>query len=204
MPPPGGLMGSTLISLALFALVGSFTPGPNTVMVTASGAAFGFARTMPHMLGVTIGFTAMVFAVGLGLGQIVAAVPQAHWWLRIAGSAYLLYLAWRIARAGDPGAGEAARKPLTFLEAALFQWINPKALTLAFGVITAFTTATGNLWIELSVIAAIFALACFPALVVWCLFGVAIRRLLTSPRALRITNLVLAALVALSVVLLFV
>jgi threonine/homoserine/homoserine lactone efflux protein len=195
---------SSLVSLILFAVVGSFTPGPNTVMVTASGAAFGFARTMPHMLGVTIGFTAMVFAVGLGLGQVIAAAPQAHGWLRIAGSAYLLYLAWRIARAGDPGAAESARQPLTFLEAALFQWINPKALTLAFGVITAFTTVGGNIWLELGLIVATFALACFPALVVWCLFGVAIRQLLSSPRALRIVNLMLAALVALSVVMLFV
>jgi threonine/homoserine/homoserine lactone efflux protein len=197
-------MGTALISLILFAIVGSFTPGPNTIMVTASGAAFGFARTMPHMLGVTIGFAAMVFAVGLGLGQVLATVPQAHGWLRIAGSAYLLYLAWRIARAGDPGAAEGARKPLTFLEAALFQWINPKALTLAFGVVATFTTAAGNIWIELGLIAAIFALTCFPALAVWCLFGVAIRQFLASPRARRITNLALAALVALSVVMLFV
>lgn len=197
-------MGSSLVSLILFAVVGSFTPGPNTIMVTASGAAFGFARTMPHMLGVTAGFSAMVFAVGLGLGQIFASAPQAHGWLRIAGSAYLLYLAWRIARAGDPGAAESARKPLTFVEAALFQWINPKALTLSFGVVTAFTTAGGNIWGELGLIAAIFALACFPALVVWCLFGVAIRRFLASPRALRVVNLTLAALVALSVAMLFV
>ena len=90
------------------------------------------------------------------------------------------------------------------LEAALFQWINPKALTLAFGVVSAFTTVGGKLWLELTVIALVFALACFPALVVWCLFGVAIRQFLSSPRALRITNLVLAALVALSVVMLFV
>jgi threonine/homoserine/homoserine lactone efflux protein len=146
----------------------------------------------------------MVFAVGLGLGQFLAAMPQAHTWLRIAGAAYLLYLAWRIARAGDPGAAEGARKPLTFLEAALFQWINPKALTLAFGVVAAFTTASGNIWLELGMIAAIFALTCFPALVVWCLFGVAIRQFLASPRALRITTLTMAALVALSVIMLFV
>ena len=197
-------MADTLVPLIIFALVGSFTPGPNTIMVTASGAAFGFVRTMPHMLGVTFGFALMVFPVGLGLGQFFQAVPQAHAWLRIVGAAYLLYLAWRIARAGDPGAGEATRQPLTFLEAALFQWINPKALTLAFSVVTAFTTVGGNLWLELALIALIFALACFPALVVWCLFGVAIRAFLSSPRALRITNLLLATLVALSVVMLFV
>jgi threonine/homoserine/homoserine lactone efflux protein len=193
-----------LVPLIIFALVGSFTPGPNTVMVTASGAAFGFARTLPHMFGVTFGFALMVFPIGLGLGQFIQAVPAVHWWLRIAGAAYLLYLAWRIARAGDPGAAESTRKPLTFIEASLFQWINPKALTLAFGVVTAFTTVGGNLWLELGVIALAFAFACFPSLVVWCLFGVAIRNFLSSPRALRITNLILAALVALSVVMLFV
>ena len=109
----------------------------------------------------------------------------------------------RIARAGDPGAAEAARRPLTAFEAALFQWVNPKAWTLALGVITAFTTVGGHLTAELSIIVLVFIVTTTSSLAVWCLFGVAIRRLLTSPRALRTTNLAMAALVALSVVMLF-
>jgi threonine/homoserine/homoserine lactone efflux protein len=116
----------------------------------------------------------------------------------------LLYLAWRIARAGDPGAIDSARKPLSFIEAALFQWVNPKALTLVLGVVTAFTTVGGNPWTELTVICLVFAGACVISSVIWCLFGMAIRTFLKSARALRVTSLVLAAVLALSVVMLFV
>jgi threonine/homoserine/homoserine lactone efflux protein len=192
-----------LLALSLFAFVGAFTPGPNNIMVTASGAAFGFTRSVPHILGVTIGFAVMITAFGLGLGGIFHAYPALHYWLRIAGAIYLLYLAFRIARAGDPGAAEPARKPLTFMEAALFQWLNIKAWTLAIGVVTAFTTVGGNLLVEMVAINAAFMIATLGSMVAWCLFGMAIRRLLSSPRALRITNLSLAALLALSVVTLF-
>jgi threonine/homoserine/homoserine lactone efflux protein len=191
-------------ALVLFAVVGAFTPGPNNIMVMASGTTFGFARTVPHILGVTVGFVVVLVAFGLGLGRIFQAYPALHETLRFAGAAYLLYLAWRIARAGDPGANEAARKPLTFVEAALFQWLNVKALTLAVGVVTAFTTVGGNLWLELAWIVVVFALATLATLVTWCWFGMAIRRLLGSPRVLRAVNLSLAGLLALSVVLLFV
>lgn len=192
-----------LVALTLFALIGAFTPGPNNIMVTASGAAFGLRRSIPHIAGVTLGFAFMVAAFGFGLGRIFQAYPALHHWLRIAGAAYLLYLAWRIARSGAPaGAGDAAR-PLTFAKAALFQWLNVKAWTLALGVITAFTTPGGNLARELTAITLVFALATVASLVSWCLFGMGIRRLLSSPRALRLANMILGGLVALSVVLLF-
>jgi threonine/homoserine/homoserine lactone efflux protein len=193
-----------LYPLILFAFAGSFTPGPNTMMVTASGTTFGLSRTWPHIWGVTIGFALMIGAFGVGLGQIFLAYPAAHWWLRIVGAAYLLYLAFRLARAGDPKAADDARKPLTFMEAALFQWLNPKALTLAVGVITAFTTAGPQFWTQLLWIKAVFAFFTLTSLIAWCLFGVGIRRLLATPRAVRIANLTLAALLALSVVTLFI
>ena len=196
-------MPDNLVPLTLFALIGAFTPGPNNIMVTASGTVFGFTRTVPHIAGVTIGFAVMIVAFGLGLGQVFQSYPALHHWLRIIGALYLLYLAWRIATAGDPGAAEARRQPLSFMEAALFQWLNPKAWTLALGVIIAFTTVGGNLWTELAIINAIFTAATVASLTTWCLFGVAIRQLLSSSRALRTTNLVLASLVALSVVMLF-
>jgi threonine/homoserine/homoserine lactone efflux protein len=196
-------MGHVIIPLAIFAFVGSFTPGPNNIMVTASGTAFGFVRTIPHILGVGFGFAVMVVAFGLGAGQLLQAYPAWHQWLRIAGALYLLYLAWRIARAGDPGAAESARRPLGFLEAALFQWVNPKAWTLALGVVAAFTTPGGNLALQLAVIVGVFTATNVVSLAAWCAFGMAIRRFLASPRAPRITNLAMAGLLALSVVLLF-
>jgi threonine/homoserine/homoserine lactone efflux protein len=196
-------MGDTIVPLAIFALVGSFTPGPNNIMVTASGTAFGFTRTVPHILGVSFGFAVMVVAFGLGAGQLLQAYPAWHQWLRIVGALYLLYLAWRIARAGDPGAAESARRPLSFLEAALFQWVNPKAWTLALGVVVAFTAPGGSVALQLAVIVAVFSATNVVSLAAWCAFGMAIRRFLSSPRALRATNLAMAALLALSVILLF-
>jgi threonine/homoserine/homoserine lactone efflux protein len=196
-------MGDTIIPLAIFAFVGSFTPGPNNIMVTASGTAFGFTRTVPHILGISFGFAVMVVAFGLGAGQLLQAYPAWHQWLRIAGALYLLYLAWRIARAGDPGAAESARRPLSFLEAALFQWVNPKAWTLALGVVVAFTAPGGSVALQLAVIVAVFSTTNVVSLAAWCAFGMAIRRFLSSPRALRATNLAMAALLALSVILLF-
>jgi threonine/homoserine/homoserine lactone efflux protein len=196
-------MGDTIIPLAIFAFVGSFTPGPNNIMVTASGTAFGFTRTVPHILGISFGFAVMVVAFGLGAGQLLQAYPAWHQWLRIAGALYLLYLAWRIARADDPGAAESARRPLSFLEAALFQWVNPKAWTLALGVVVAFAAPGGSVALQLAVIVAVFSATNVVSLAAWCAFGMAIRRFLSSPRALRATNLAMAALLALSVILLF-
>ncbi|HEX2215670.1 MAG TPA: LysE family translocator [Xanthobacteraceae bacterium] len=196
-------MHDNLAGLILFAFVGAFTPGPNNLMVMASGTIFGFRPTIPHILGVTVGFALMLVAFGLGLASFFQAFPAVHYWVRIAGAAYLLYLAWRIATAGSPTADESVRRPLSFLEAALFQWLNIKALTLAVGVVTAFTTVGGNLLFELALIVTIFTAATLATLVTWCLFGMGIKRLLSSSRALRITNLVLAALLALSVVTLF-
>jgi threonine/homoserine/homoserine lactone efflux protein len=197
-------MGDLLVPLLVFALAGSFTPGPNNLMVTASGSAFGFVRTVPHMLGVTIGFGVMVLAFGLGLAQLLSVFPDLQRWLRVAGATYLLYLAARLALAGDPGRPEAGRQPLGFFEAGLFQWVNPKAWTLALGVVAAFTTAGGNATVAPAVIALVFMLTTLPSLALWCLFGVAIGRLMTSPRSRRIANLAMAGLVALSVAMLFI
>lgn len=196
-------MQDIILPLTLFAIAGTVTPGPNNVMLTASGATFGFRRTLPHMLGISIGFPVMIAAVGLGLGEIFTRYPQLHLALKYIGAAYLLYLAWRIARASGPDGGEAGGQPLTFLEAAGFQWVNPKAWMLALSSIPAFTTVGGNYGLELAVIVLIYAMISLPSCAAWCLFGVAIRKLVSSPRAARAVNLALAAAAALSVVLLF-
>jgi len=193
-----------ILPIALFALAASITPGPNNIMLTASGSAFGFRRSLPHMIGITIGFPLMVFGVGLGLGEIFSRYPQAHLVLKYLGAAYLLYLAWRVATAVQSDGGEADGQPLTFLEAAAFQWVNPKAWMMATSAIPAFTTVGGNYHAELLVICAIFAALCIPSCAAWCLFGVAIRQLIRTPETARIVNFGLAGLVAMSIVLLFI
>lgn len=196
-------MGDTLIPLILFAFVGSFTPGPNNLMATAAGNAVGLVRTLPQIFGVMVGFDVMIVLFGLGFAQVLVAYPGLHGGLKIIGALYLLYLAWRLARAGDPAAGDPMKRPLTFIEAALFQWLNPKAWTLAVGVVTAFTTGGDALIRELIVIIVIFSVMIIATLVVWCLFGVAIRTFLSSERQRRIVNYSMAGTVVLSVFMLF-
>jgi len=190
----------------LFVVVGSITPGPNNTISTASGAAFGFARTVPQILGVSVGYPVMIVAFGFGLGEVLRQAPWLHEALRYAGAAFLLYLAWRIASAVGVERAEAKR-PLTLIEAALFQWLNPKAWTLALGTIAAFTTPGLGFYgflAEIGVIAVLSGVIAFLALSVWCLFGMAIAGALADEGKRRIFQYSLAVLLALSVAFLFV
>lgn len=192
-------MGELLGPLVLFAAAVTLTPGPNVVLVTASAANFGFRRTIPQMLGITFGFGTIVLATGLGLAGVVQAEPRLHAVLKYAGAAYLLYLAWRIGRA-DPAAASARARPISFVEAMLFTWVNPKVWVSALGAAAAFTTIGGDLLHESSVIAAVLAAFCLISVVAWAAFGTAIGRYLASPRARRIFNWSMAALLALSLI----
>lgn len=196
-------MSNLLLSLIWFACAASFTPGPNNIMVAASGANYGFRRTLPHMFGIAFGFTFMIVAVGLGLGQIFEANPQVHSILKWVGTAYLLYLAWRIATAGRPRGIDADSKPFSFMQAALFQWVNPKAWMMGVSALTAFTTAGGNYLAEMFLVAGTFFAVSIPAITVWCLFGAGIGRFLRSDRALTIFNWTMAGLIVASIALLF-
>jgi threonine/homoserine/homoserine lactone efflux protein len=182
------------IAVLGFAFTMSITPGPNNIMVTASAANFGVAPTMPHILGISVGFPAMLVALGLGPGQLLIAYPELHFALKIAGAAYLVFLAWKIASASGIREGEARGRPLTFLQAALFQWLNPKAWVIALGALTAYTTVGGAVVRETLIIAAVFAPICVIACAVWALGGVALRRALQSPKALRAFNIAMALL----------
>jgi threonine/homoserine/homoserine lactone efflux protein len=193
-----------LIPLLAFTIAASFTPGPNLILITASGANFGFRRTIPHMLGIVVGFPVMTIAVGLGLGEVFKASSLAHQLLKYVGSAYLLYLAYRVAVAGRTEDSAGIAKPFTFLQAAAFQWVNPKAWLMVIGAISTFTTVGGDPLMEVLVITIIFGLMTLPSVGLWALFGVAIRRLLRSNAALHVFNLTMALLLAASVVLFFV
>ena len=197
-------MPELLLPLLTFCFSTSITPGPNVLMVTASGATYGFRPTLPHLLGITLGFPVMVVAVGLGLGAVFQSLPVLHDGLKVVGSAYLLYLAWRIATAERPKAGVPGGRPLTFLQAAAFQWVNPKAWVIAVGAVSAFSTLELSPLANAALIAVAFGAMAFPCSAVWAGFGTAIGRLLTSDRALRTFNLTMGALTALSVLLIFV
>jgi threonine/homoserine/homoserine lactone efflux protein len=186
--------------LMLFAAVMTLTPGPSVVLITASAANFGFRRTIPQMFGITLGFGAMIVAVGFGMAGLVHAEPGLHSVLKYAGAAYLVHLAWRIARA-DAGSSVSARaRPIGFLEAALFTWMNPKAWVSALGALAAYTTIGGDVLWETSVIAAVLAAFCLLSVVVWAGFGAVIGRYLANPRARMAFNWSMAALLVLSLV----
>lgn len=191
-----------LASATAFALSMSATPGPNNTMVAASGANFGFRRTLPHMLGVSIGFPVMLVLVALGAGEILRSWPALQIVLRWVGAAYLLYLAWKIATA-TPGTGEASRsgRPMTFVQGALFQWVNPKAWVIAAGAVVTYTS--GSVWLQSTLLAGIFLLMCLGCLAFWTGVGAGASRILRSQAALQWFNWVMAALLVASLVPLF-
>lgn len=188
-----------LLALAGFAFVTSVTPGPNNMMLLASGVNFGFRRTIPHMLGVAIGFIVMIELVGLGIGQVLMANPAIFTTLKIAGLIYMLWLAWKIANSGPiDGSGERSTgKPLTFLQAALFQWVNPKAWAMALTATSAYTDPA-NFLPSLAIMGVTFGIINFPSVGVWTLFGVGLRKMLQDPVRVRVFNVVMAVLLVLS------
>jgi threonine/homoserine/homoserine lactone efflux protein len=193
-----------LLAFTLFAFVTSITPGPNNMMLLASGVNFGFSRTLPHMLGISVGFFVLVLAVGFGLGSVFKAWPVLYTILRYVGAAYLLYLAWKIATSGPASNNvDSQGKPLSFMSAALFQWVNPKAWIMAIGAISTYTPMQGYFY-NVVVISAVFALINLPSVGVWAGFGSLLRNVLRDPLGLRIFNGVMAALLVASLYPLFI
>ena len=185
-----------LSALAAFAFVSSITPGPNNLMLMASGANFGFRRTVPHMLGVGLGFVVMVMLVGAGLIQIFDTYPISHTILKVVSVAYLLWLAWRIANAAPKAPGEATGTPMTFLQAAAFQWVNPKAWTMALTAVTVYTPDTTLR--AIGVVALVFGAINLPAVSSWTLLGQQMARVLTNPARLTLFNWTMALLLVAS------
>jgi threonine/homoserine/homoserine lactone efflux protein len=185
------------IALVGYAFVSSVTPGPNNMMLLASGVNFGFRRSVPHMLGVSIGFVLMVFVIGLGAGAVFTAYPDLYRALRYILAAFMLWLAWKIANAGPLGEGKSGGKPMTFLGAAAFQWVNPKAWIMALGAAATYGIA-GRPLLSATLLASSFALVNLPSVSVWTLFGTALRRFLSDPRWLRAFNWTMAGLLVLS------
>lgn len=189
-----------IIPVTIFGLSAVSTPGPNNIMLTASGVNFGFRRTVPHILGIAIGFAVMNLAVGVGLGGVFEAYPTVHMVLKYVCAVYLMYLAFRIATAGEAKTGKARAKPFTFLQAAAFQWVNPKAWAIVVSAVATFTSVGGDLFAEVLLMSVIFLIVTFPSASSWTFFGTVIARYLHNPARLRAFNLTMAALLMLSLV----
>ena len=183
-----------ILPLMGFIIVMTVTPGPNNFMLLASGANFGFRRSIPHILGITLGCQVLLVAVALGLGSLLLAWPQALDVLRVLCVLILFYLAWLLVRPGSSSSDPEKRpRPLTLLEAALFQWVNPKAWMMIIAVVTTYTQA-GNMATSLLIIAALFAVLGIPMISVWNLFGVSLQRWLSDPLRARAFNWLMAVL----------
>ncbi|MDW4498612.1 LysE family translocator [Sulfitobacter sp. D35] len=185
-----------LTALVAFAFVSSVTPGPNNLMLMASGANFGFRRSIPHMLGIGIGFTVMVLLVGTGLMQVFDRYPVSYTVLRAASVAYLLWLAWKIAHAAPSGRGAGRPRPMTFLQAAAFQWVNPKAWAMALTANSLYAP-DATLW-AFALVAGVFGVVNLPSVSVWTVLGQQMARLLINPRRLAAFNWTMAALLVAS------
>ncbi len=186
-----------ITALIAFAFVSSITPGPNNLMLMASGTNFGFKHTIPHVLGVVIGFTVMIVLVGVGLLQLFDAFPLSYLILKVLSVAYLFYLAWKIATSAplenDDTRLESKAKPFTFLQAALFQWVNPKAWAMALTAISAYMPPFHSM-ITVVMVAVIFGAVTLPSTSVWVLIGSQMRRFLTNPFSLQVFNVCTALL----------
>ncbi|WP_432288002.1 LysE family translocator [Aminobacter sp. BA135] len=184
------------LALLVYAFVTSITPGPNNFMLLASGVNFGFMRTIPHMLGIGFGFLSLLLGVGFGLGAVLTAFPALHLVLKIAGGAYLLYLAWRIAMSRSLGKdGESKGQPMTFLEASAFQWINPKAWVMAVTAMALYTSTEAP-FLSVLIISAAFAVVNVPSVSCWAGFGMALRGFLADPVRLKWFNIAMGVLLA--------
>ncbi|CZF84464.1 MULTISPECIES: LysE family translocator [Grimontia] len=189
-----------LIAVTLFAISASATPGPNNLLLMSSGANFGVKKSLPLMCGICFGFALMLFLVGVGFGQIFQQFPELHFIIKCVGTAYLLYLAFLIARSGEIEESGAEAKPLTFMKGALFQWVNAKAWVVATGAIAAFTTLGAGYYTQNLTIATTFFVVSFPSVGIWLLFGSALKRVLSSAARRKAFNYFMAILLVLSVV----
>jgi threonine/homoserine/homoserine lactone efflux protein len=188
------------IAIVLFAISSSVTPGPNNITIMASGVNFGIRKSIPVFMGICVGFAIMLLLVGIGFGQVFEKVPVLHLFIKFVGTLYLLYLAFLIATADEVSMSKTPAKPLTFMNGALFQWLNAKAWVVATGAIAAFTTVGVDFYTQNMIIALTFLVVSFPCVGVWLLFGSTLKNRLKSKQHRKVFNYSMAGLLVLSVV----
>ncbi|MDZ7938713.1 MAG: LysE family translocator [Rhodoferax sp.] len=189
----------TLLAASVFAVVSAGTPGPNNAMLMASGVNFGFRRTLPHLMGVDLGFAFMVLCVGLGLHSVLDRYPEVYAVLRYVGGAYMVWIAWKLASARpanvqantDDTPPTSTTRPMGFWAAAAFQWVNPKAWVMAVTCMTAYLGADASM-LEVALLAGLYLVLGTPCSAFWVGFGQIMRGLLQDPLRLRIFNITMA------------
>lgn len=188
-----------ILAVTLFAFVTSVTPGPNNIMLTASGANFGFKRTLPHIAGIITGMGLLNVSVGLGLGALFTQFPVLQQVLRIVGSAYLLWLAYKLLSFSAISDKKAEGKPFSLVQAAAFQYINPKAWIMVISANASFSLMGDGYWWSVLMITTIYAAVGTPSIMVWAGFGQYMRQFLGQQNVLRLFNITMAVLTALCV-----
>jgi len=188
-----------IVPVSLFAISTSITPGPNNIMIMTSGLNFGVQRSLPHYLGICIGFPFMVLLVGSGMGLVFDRFPLIHDLIKLLGIVYMLYLAWKIAHSAETHSISVKVKPITFWQAVLFQWVNPKAWIMATGAVAAFTSLNSDIYLQILLIASAFFFVSFPSTGIWLVFGVWLKNILKSYSHQRLFNRFMAALLVISI-----
>ena len=194
-----GIRMNMVPAIVLFALSTAITPGPNNAMIMASGLNHGIQKSLPHFVGINVGFLVMVICIGFGLGTVFEAAPALHGIIKIVGLFYLIYLAWLIATTPTTNMDRKVAKPLSALQAALFQWVNPKAWVMISGAIATFTSPASSIYSQVLLIAGIFFAVGTPSCLLWLLGGVSLGRVLKNPRHLKMFNVTMALLLVASV-----
>ncbi len=189
-----------ILALIPFAFSMTISPGPSNILVLMTSTNFGYRRTIPVILGLSLGLAGLIFAVGLGLSQVFTAYPALHTILKYVSIAYLLYLAWRIARSSQFNADSEQKKAMTFFECLLLQLVNPKAWIVSISTVAAYSSDEHNLLFQTVTMFAVFVVAAVISLSTWAVFGTVIARLLQSPKSIRIFNVTLAAVLVLSLI----
>ena len=192
-----------IFALFIFAFVSSITPGPNNIMLMASGTNFGFQKSIPHILGINIGYSMLIFSLGIGLMEVFNLFPLTKNILKSLCVGYLVYLSYRIATsATSAGKNEEQKsRPMSFTEAMLFQWVNPKGWTMGLSAITIYSPT--NALSSIILVTFAFSITNFPCQCLWVLLGQQFRKLMTSSIKLRIFNYIMAGLLMLTLIQIF-
>jgi threonine/homoserine/homoserine lactone efflux protein len=190
----------TLLPLASFAFVSSITPGPNNMMLSASGIAFGLRRTVPHMCGVWVGFFLLLAVCGAGVGAVVVRYPAIGFGLKAIGTAYLLYLAWTMRNALEPSSTGSNARPMRFAEAVAFQFVNPKAWVMGITAVSVFVPDIEPRWLAVALMCVVFSVVNVPCVGTWAVLGATLKGWLADARRRKACGAVIAALTVYAVV----
>lgn len=187
------------IAITLFTFAAGITPGPNNIMLLASGVNHGIKKSLPHFFGICLGFPVLVAAIGFGLGIIFQQHPSLHTIIKTCGILYLLFLAWKIANANTSNAPSDVKEPISFLQAALFQWINPKAWIIAIGAISTFTVPS-NITQSILIIVVVYIIMGFITMGAWLTLGVGLQKILHNDQRKKVFNISMAVLLVMSII----